>query len=61
MRIRGEDRNGGKASANVVKWPGAKTAKEVISYAGGRVLSFRAQSSIATLECSFQMANESGV
>jgi len=49
MRIRGEDRNGGKASAKVVKWMGAKMAKEVISYTARGVVGFRALSSFITL------------
>jgi len=43
--IMGEDRNSGKASANVLKWVGTKMPKEVISYKALGVADFRASSS----------------
>ena len=61
MRIRREGRNCGKQSANVVKWLGTKTGKEVVSYTAIGVAGIQAMRSFTTLLCPFRVAHERGV
>jgi len=59
MRIRGEDRNGGKECTSVVKWVGAKV--EVAPHTALEAGGIRALSSCTTLSRPLQAAHESDV